>query len=575
MVAEVVAGLAALYLIKRLVDILTNALEPETGHLSQAMLYVALTGTATLLHLTAKALSSFAQEVQGQFVSDHVDGLIHNRAVVADLAFYESPRYFDTLRRARESGPTRPAKVVGNLLQMGQNTIMLVAIGGLMSSIHWLLLPVLLVGVIPGLMVRIHFTKVLYKWNRRRTQLYRRAIYIDGLIISDYHAKELRLNQLGDYLKEVHKSLRTLIRQEQIGISQRRTLLELIIAILGTLAFFLSLIYLAWQTSLGKISVGNLVLFLLVFQRGQATVQALLGNVSKLYEDHLYIGQLFEFMDLRPTLIGPTKPLIVPRPMNQGIIIENVTFQYPGAPEVALHNISLAIAPGQIVAMVGANGSGKTTLIKVLCRLYDPTEGRILLDGIDVREFDIDDYRRVFSVIFQDYAKYSLTVRENIRFGDIILPENSPAIANAAVASGADEFIQELRYGYDTQLSRVFDDGQELSTGQWQKIALARSFLHQSQIIVLDEPTSALDANAEFELFRDFRNRIGHRSAVVISHRLSTVRQADYIYVLDKGRINEQGTHDALIAQRGIYQRMFERQAFYYQDSVRSSPWMS
>jgi ATP-binding cassette subfamily B protein len=287
-----------------------------------------------------------------------------------------------------------------------------------------------------------------------------------------------------------------------------------------------------------------------------------------LYEDHLYLGQLFEFLDVEATLSQPANPLVVPRPMAKGIVIDKVTFQYPGSPKVALKDISLTIAPGQVIALVGANGSGKTTLIKVICRLYDPTQGKIWLDGTDVQQFDLDDYRRVFSVTFQDYAKYSLTVRDNIRFGDISLPKDSPAIPQAAVTSGADEFIRQLRYGYDTQLSRTFDEGEELSIGQWQKIALARAFLKQSQVVVLDEPTSALDANAEYELFQNFRDRIAHRAAIVISHRLSTVRQADYIYVLDRGQIVEEGTHDALMHHNSIYKRMFERQGFYYQNSI-------
>ncbi len=577
MVVEVATSLATLYLIKRLVDVLTNTLGAEQANLSQALVYVALTGAVTLAYLIAKAMAALATETQGYIVADHVDGLIHQKAVETDLAFYESPSYFDTLQRARQAGPTRPIGVANNLLQLGRNAIMLVGIGGIIASINWLLLPVLLLGVVPGLLVRLHFTRILYEWQRRRTQLQRRASYVDWLITSEHHAKELRLNQLGAYLTHLHQSLRVLLRQEQTKISRRRTGVELVMAVMGTLALFLSLTYLAWQTAEGQTSVGNLVLFLLVFQRGQGVVQSLLGNISKLYEDHLYIGQLFEFLDVRPNLVETPHPRPIPRPMVGEVKIENVTFQYPGAPGIALRNISLRVAPGQVVALVGANGSGKTTLIKLLCRLYDPTEGRITLDGIDARDFASEDYRRVFSVIFQDYAKYAMTVQDNIRFGDIYLPEDDPAIPQAATASGADDFIRQLRYGYDTQLSRAFDEGQDISIGQWQKIALARAFLHQSQVVVLDEPTSALDANAEFELFQNFRDRIAHRAAIVISHRLSTVRQADYIYVLDQGRIAEEGTHDELMHHNGIYKRMFERQGFYYRNSVplAAKPWDS
>ncbi|MFO1420844.1 MAG: ABC transporter ATP-binding protein [Candidatus Competibacteraceae bacterium] len=564
--AEVAFSLAVLYLTKRLVDVVTGASSAgnPSGDLAALLLYVALAGGFTLAHLATRAAATLADEIQGQIVADHVDNRIHTAAVAADLGFYESPRYFDTLLRARQAGNTRPARVIGNLLQLAKNAVMLLAIGGLILSIHWLLLPVLLLAVIPGLLARLYFTRVLYEWQRRRTQLERQAAYVDWLMTSDFHAKELRLNQLGDYLRELYATLRALIRRERLRISQRRSLTELVMAVAGTLAFFASLAYLALQAAEGRTTVGDLVLFLMVFQRAQGLVQALLGNVSQFYEDHLYIGQLFEFLDIRPVIADPVHPAPIPRPMTQGLRLDGVGFQYPNAPDWALRDISLRVAPGQIVALVGANGSGKTSLIKVLCRLYDPGEGHIALDGIDVRQFKVDDYRRVFSVIFQDYAHYAMTVRDNIRFGDIRLPADAPGIEQAAANAGADAFIRQLRHGYETRLSKMFDDGQDLSIGQWQKIALARAFLHQSQVVVLDEPTSALDANAEFELFQNFRERIGHRAAVVISHRLSTVRLADYIYVLDGGRIVEHGTHDALIGQNGVYQRLFERQAFYY-----------
>jgi len=569
MLVEVVSGLAVLYLVKRLIDVLAETSGPDPTHLSHTLFYITLTGGTTLLHLTAKSLAALAYENQGERVADYVDGLIHEKAIEADLAFYESPHYFDTLHRARQAGPMRPAGVVANLLQLSRNAIMLLAIGGLIVSIQWLLLPVLLLGVVPGVLVRLHFTQVLYQWQKRRTQLQRRAAYIDWLITSDHHAKELRLNHLGSYLKNSLQALRELIRREKLKISQKRTLIELTMSLAGTLAFFLSLVYLGWRATRGETSVGDLVLFLLVFQRGQATVQALLGNISKLYEDHLYIGHLFEFLDVQPSLIEPPQPRPVPLSMRQGLMINDITFRYPGTQHVALKQVSLQIEPGQVVALVGANGSGKTTLIKLLCRLYDPTCGTITLDNIDVRKFSKEDYRQVFSVIFQDYAKYALTVRDNIRFGDISLPEDSPEISKVAGVSGADSFIQQLPYGYDTQLSRVFDEGAELSIGQWQKVALARAFLRQSQVVVLDEPTSALDANAEFELFHNFRQHLGHRAALVISHRLSTVRQADYIYVLDRGRIVEEGTHDMLMSyQDGRYQHMFECQAYHYRETL-------
>jgi ATP-binding cassette, subfamily B, bacterial len=323
------------------------------------------------------------------------------------------------------------------------------------------------------------------------------------------------------------------------------------------------------------------VLFFLIFRRAQGVGQETVQQISRFYEDHLYLGLLFEFLETRPLIASPPHPVAIPQPIARGIRFEGVSFRYPGSTDTVLRNLNLEIAPGQIVALVGANGSGKTSLIKLLCRLYDVTEGRITLDGIDVRDFELDAYRRLYSVIFQDYSRYADTVRQNIRFGDVRQPADSPAIELAGANAGADEFIRQLKAGYDTRLTRMFDDGQEISIGQWQKIALARAFMHDSRVMILDEPTSALDANAEYELFETFRERIGDRAAVVISHRLSTVRLADRIHVLDRGEIRESGTHEELIRLRGVYHRLFVRQGRHYQEHLEgpapspaeASPW--
>jgi ATP-binding cassette subfamily B protein len=300
------------------------------------------------------------------------------------------------------------------------------------------------------------------------------------------------------------------------------------------------------------------------FQRGQGFLQQILSGLAGLYEDNLFLSNLFEFLDLRPKVVPPRHPRPVPKLMKTGIVFDRVSFNYPGGDRKALEDVSLTIRPGEHVALVGENGAGKTTLIKLLCRLYDPAAGAITLDGVDLREYETAALRREISVILQDYARYHMTARENIWFGDITLPHEDRQVTEAARQSGADKVINGLPRGYETILGKWFEKGEELSIGEWQKVALARAFLRASQIIVLDEPTSSLDAGAEYEVFQKFRQLAEGRTAILISHRFSTVRMADRIFVLEKGGIVDSGTHDELIGRGGMYARLFKSQAQYY-----------
>jgi ATP-binding cassette subfamily B protein len=300
------------------------------------------------------------------------------------------------------------------------------------------------------------------------------------------------------------------------------------------------------------------------FQRVQGFLQGILGSLAGLYEDNLFLSNLYEFLDLKRTVIEPVQPKSVPRPMQKGIALDHVSFQYPGGARRVIEDISLTIRPGEVVALVGENGSGKTTLMKLLCRLYDPTDGTITLDGVDLRQFETNALRHEISIIFQDYAHYHLSARENIWFGNTALPPDTERVITAAQNSGAHTVISSLPHGYDTILGKRFADGEELSIGEWQKVALARAFMRDSQIIVLDEPTSSMDAKAEYEVFQSFRQLVSGRTAILISHRFSTVRMADRIFVLKHGRIIEGGTHDELICAQGTYARLFEMQAQHY-----------
>ncbi len=335
-----------------------------------------------------------------------------------------------------------------------------------------------------------------------------------------------------------------------------------------TLEYFLgALAWLTWRALNGMLSLGDVLVYFLGFQSGLNFLQGLLKALAGLYEDNLFLSNLYRFLDLQPAIQTPPNPLPVPVPLKSGLHFDEVSFSYPGRNHPALQDINIRIAPGEVIALVGENGSGKTTLVKLLCRLYDPTQGAIKADGIDLRRFDPAHWRRQVGITFQDFARYAMSVRENIWLGN---PETAPdleKVARAAERAGADEFIRDLPQGYETMLGHWFFQGQELSGGEWQKIALARNFWREANILVLDEPTSALDAIAEEKLFHAFRSVLAGRTGILISHRFSTVQMADCIYVLDGGKIIENGAHADLLAKNGQYARLYHSQAQYYQQA--------
>lgn len=435
---------------------------------------------------------------------------------------------------------------------------------GLLLSLHWGVAVALFITAIPNVLVRLKYAKTMYRWSRRRTPAERLAWYFDWMLTRDAHAKEVRLFELGTLFRSRYRELRKQLRHERLRIVSRRSLADLGAQVVATLGVFGSYAFIAYRTVLGIVTLGDLVMYYQAFQRGQGFLRDVLGGMAGLYEDSLFLSNLYEFLDLKRKVVEPARPLPLPRPMRDGIVFDRVRFSYPESGRNVLENINLRIRPGEVVALVGENGSGKTTLVKLLCRLYDPTEGSITLDGIDLRDFETTTLRREMSVIFQDYAHYNLTARENIWFGNVAVPADDAAIAEAARQAGADQVIQRLPRGYDSVLGKWFEEGEELSIGEWQKVALARAFLRDAQIIVLDEPTSAMDAKSEYEVFERFRKLLRGRAAILISHRFSTVRMADNIYVLEGGRIIEGGPHDDLVRLGGTYARLFETQAKQY-----------
>lgn len=564
-ILEAITGIAVLYIIKILVDTITVELTDQNdAQFSNIVIVLAFTGLAFLLAAFFQSVANVLRMRQGLLVSDHVDREIHDRAISVDLRFYESPKYYDALERARHGGTQRPAKAVANVVVMFRAALTLAAIFILIVNIEWRLIPILALPIAIAVIVRLYFTRKLFDWRMSRAQKERRATYLDWLMTNVRHAKDLRINRIGPYLRDQFRGIRTEIRKGEIQIEQSRHLSEFLFSTIGAILFIGASAWLLQQSLQQGRQIGDVVLFVLLLRRAETSGKELVSNISMIVDDHLYLNRLFEFLSVEPKIQKPATAIAVPTSLSKGFEVSDISFKYDGADRMALQSVSLQIEPEQIVALVGENGSGKTTLIKLLTRLYDPSEGKIMLDGVDIRDFDPDAYRKLMSVIFQDYSTYAETVEDNIRYGDIEIPHSRDKIELAARNAGATDFINSLPHGFKTPLTKLFDNGQDLSIGQWQRLALARAFYPESKLLILDEPTSAVDPKAEYELFENFRQRLDGRSALIISHRLSTIRQADYTYVMEGGEIVEHGTHDALVRQRGKYADLFEKQAQHY-----------
>jgi ATP-binding cassette subfamily B protein len=555
--------LAALYLVKLIVDAIAAAAAGTIpAALDSVFVLIAIAAGVAIVGVAANSLASVVNEKQAELVADHMHDVLHAKSIEVDLEYYENPRYYDTLHRAQQEAPYRPARIVKGMISACQGGLSLVAMAALLLSFHWGIALVLFVAVVPEALVQLKYANLMYAWRRARTPTERYAQYYDWMMTGTAHAQELRLFDLGRLFIHQFRDLRERLRRERFAIVERRSKVEFGTQAVATLAVFGAYALIAYRAVGGAITLGDLVMYFTAFGRGQEFLRQFLRSLAGLYEDNLFLANLYEFLDLKRQLAEPAQPKPVPRPLRKGIVFERVSFSY-GAKK-ALAEVDLVIPAGVTVALVGENGSGKTTLIKLLARLYDPGAGQITLDGIDLREFSTAALRREISVIFQDYVRYNLTARENIWFGNVDCSPDAERIARAANHAGAAELIRSLPRGYETVLGKWFDDGEELSVGEWQKIALARALLRDAQIVVLDEPTSAMDAAAEYEVFQRFHELAAGRTAILISHRLSTVKMADHIYVLHAGRVVESGSHSELVRKDGTYAHLFAAQASGY-----------
>jgi ATP-binding cassette subfamily B protein len=528
--------------------------------------------------LLARA-SSLVESLLGDLFSNHISVRLMRHAATLDLAQFEDPDFYDHLERARRQTTARIG-LIAMLLAMGQDVLTLGTLSAaLVVHSPWLLL-LLTIAILPSFLGETHFAALSYSLLFSRTPERRELDYLRYVGASDRTAKEVQMFGLAGWLADRYAALAQRYYEENRRLSIRKSIVSALLSLLGTLGYYGAYVTILLQAVAGAITLGTLTFLASAFARSRDLIQRLLLSASDIYEQSLYLRDLFVFFEMRPTIRSEPGARPVPKPIRSGFVFEDVGFRYPGSDRWAIRHVHLTISPGERIALVGENGAGKTTITKLLARLYEPTEGRILLDGTDLRDYDLASLREAIGVIFQDFVRYDMRFDENVGVGEIggvrgYLAEvrdapadatTSPptALVEASDRSLASTLLPRFARGYRQMLGRRFEDGVDLSGGEWQKIALARAYMREAQLLILDEPTAALDARAEYEVFVRFNQLMAGRMAVVISHRFSTVRMADRIVVLGEGRILEEGTHEALVAHGGLYAELFEMQAAGY-----------
>jgi len=493
----------------------------------------------------------------------HVSIRVMKHAAELDLLAYEDPVFYDRLDRARVQATDRLGMIqsIGRLVQQIATVVSLSV--SIMLFSPWLML-LLVAGVVPAFLGESHFAFLGYAKNFRQTPIRRQLDYLRILGGSREAAKELKLFGLSGFLTERFTRLSDEIYTENVGLSRRRLIAGSFLSVIGTMGYYSAYVFVIWRTLKGALSIGTLTFLCGAILQASSNIQQIFSTLSGIADQALFLTDLLAFFEMQPTIRSKPNALMTPRPILRGFEFRDVSFRYPGSPRLILDGLNFRLQPGERVALIGENGQGKTTVVKLITRLYDPSEGQILLDGVDLREYSLEDLYREIGVIFQDFMRYELKARENIAVGRVEEINNLALLKMAARKSMADNVIARLPKGYDQMLGGRFEGGLDLSGGEWQKVALARAYLRDAQLLILDEPTAALDARSEFEVFRRFAELTTGKMALFISHRFSTVRMADRIVVLDKGRIAEEGSHDQLASMGGRYAEMFEMQAASY-----------
>ncbi|MDQ2664374.1 MAG: ABC transporter ATP-binding protein/permease [Gemmatimonadota bacterium] len=570
---------ASLWVAKLIIDQVVLLSRNPGGSLATLWRVVAIELVIVVLGEFLARASSLVESLLGDLFSNTMSVKLMRHAATLDLAQFEDPEFYDHLERARRQTTARIG-LIAMLLSMAQDSITLGTLAAaLVLHNPWLLL-LLTVAILPSFLGETHFAALSYSLLFRRTPERRELDYLRFVGASDRTAKEVQMFGLAKWLTDRYAVLADRYYEENKQLSIRKGIVSALLSLIGTLGYYGAYVTILLRAVAGGITLGTLTFLAAAFSRSRDLIQRLLLSASDIYEQSLYLKDLFVFFEMVPTIQSRPGAPRVPTPIRTGFVFEDVGFQYPGSDRWAIRHVNLSIVPGERIALVGENGAGKTTITKLLARLYEPSEGRVLLDGVDLREYDLASVREAIGVIFQDFVRYDMRFDENVGVGEIEgvtdylaqVRDAAPgegeappaALVDAADRSLASSLLPRFATGYRQMLGRRFDDGVDLSGGEWQKIALARAYMRAAQLLILDEPTAALDARAEYEVFVRFNQLMAGRMAVVISHRFSTVRMADRIVVLDEGKVKEEGTHDALVARGGLYAELFEMQAKGY-----------
>lgn len=509
---------------------------------------------------------SLVRGVLGARLGTDVNVSILERATRLPLRYFEDPAFYDSMTRARREASSRPVALVTEAFALAQSVLTLAGYAALLLRFSATVVLVLMVATIPATLAEMRFSKAAFRLRNWRSPDSRRLIYLEYVLANDEHAKEVKLFGLGPLFLQRYKDLAETFYREDAKLSVKRSVITHAFALVATLAFYGAYGVMAGLAATGRLSLGEMTMYVLAFRSGQGAFQSILSGIGSMYEHNLYMSNLFSFLDAPLEESAPLRvPAELPATTERGLRFENVSFRYPGQEKWVLRDVDLFVPAGQSVALVGQNGAGKTTFVKLLTRLYEPTEGRVLLDGKDLRAWDAKDLLRRFGVVFQDFNQYHLALRENVGLGSVDHLTDVPRIERAVDRGGASPVVADLPSGIETPLGKWFEEGVELSGGQWQKLALARGFMREeADILVLDEPTAALDAEAEHLVFERFKTLAEGRTTFIVSHRFPTVRMADRILVLVDGHVAEDGTHDALVKAGGTYARLYELQASGY-----------